>query len=289
MNGTYGTTKPAIINPSEADMFYFYRPSRSTDTSEFTTFKKLPDGCLTQSLYSENENGSNAIYLPGMYNLRLPMDKFDKAGIYTIYIKPKEFETTIIGVGSLVSFPDVTGVVFDGTEVNGLDGNGELVGYRVDFVGTDGVLTGDYKLISSSNKCEVEDGARYALNANGNLIFCTLSPSTKLPFTLDNGNEAVKGQKVKISNTRFNPVMVEVEMVEHDFETITTMLEGDQLRNLDAGTITTFNKNGEIYHQAKYGNVTNPDEDKHYDFKIADETSVQFGEEDVLADIKDNI
>ena len=38
-------------------------------------------------------------------------------------------------------------------------------------------------------------------------------------------------------------------MVDHDIETLTYMLEGDQLRNLDHGLLTYFNENREIYQQ----------------------------------------
>jgi hypothetical protein len=56
-------------------------------------------------------------------------------------------------------------------------------------------------------------------------------------------------QEISLINTKFEPIMLEIEMVEHDIETISTMLEGDQLRNLDHGLLTYFNDNGEIYQQ----------------------------------------
>ena len=45
--------------------------------------------------------------------------------------------------------------------------------------------------------------------------------------------------------------MIELEMVEHDIETVSTMLEGSQLRNMDNGLITTFNDKDEIYSQSE--------------------------------------
>jgi hypothetical protein len=47
--------------------------------------------------------------------------------------------------------------------------------------------------------------------------------------------------------------MIELEMVEHDAETISYMLEGNQLIDKDNALITTFNNNGEIYHQSEFG------------------------------------
>lgn len=289
MNGTYGTIKPAVISPEEAEVFYFYRPSRSSDAADFTAFKKL-DGCLSNCQY-ENDS-ENALNLPGMYNLKLPMDKFGKKGVYTIYIKPKEETVKIVGYGSLVSFPDVNGVVFNVSDLDDYTGTNELVGYRIEF------SDGSYKIITSSNICEAvkqnsnnasENGVRYALNSNGGLLFCTLTPSDTMSFTTNNDGGNYNGQTITLVNTNFNPVMVEVEMVEHDAETISTMLEGDQLRNLDEGMITTFNKDGGIYHQAIYGNVVKPDEGKHYDFKITKDDTVAYGEEDEFNDIKSEV
>ena len=45
--------------------------------------------------------------------------------------------------------------------------------------------------------------------------------------------------------------MIELEMVDHDIETVSTMLEGSQIRDLDNGLITTFNSNDEIYSQSE--------------------------------------
>jgi hypothetical protein len=40
-------------------------------------------------------------------------------------------------------------------------------------------------------------------------------------------------------------------MTTHDADTISNMLEGSQLRDIDNGLITTFNEKNEIYHQAE--------------------------------------
>ena len=52
-------------------------------------------------------------------------------------------------------------------------------------------------------------------------------------------------------NTMFEPVMLDIEMVDHDADTISNMLEGSQVRDLENGLITTFNENNQIYHQAE--------------------------------------
>ena len=46
--------------------------------------------------------------------------------------------------------------------------------------------------------------------------------------------------------------MMEIEMVTHDMDTLSYMLEGDQVNDRDNAIITTYNDNKEIYHQADY-------------------------------------
>ena len=56
------------------------------------------------------------------------------------------------------------------------------------------------------------------------------------------------------------PVPVTVithEMIDHDADTISTMLEGSQLRSLDNGLVTTFNADNEIYHQTEHFTLKN--------------------------------
>jgi hypothetical protein len=287
MNGTYGTTRPANINPDDAEVFYIYRPSRSEDSPEFPNFKKLKAEDVLKACTYSGENNSS-ISLLGMYTLRLPMNEFGKKGIYTIYIKPKEIEADIVSFSTLSAFPDVKGVVFRiGGDISSLADNGKLVGYRIEN-------GEEYRLITSSNRCipvpqnsnnAGESNVRYALNETGQFLFCTLTPLVSMPF-LNETSESIG--TVKLVNTKFNPVMLEVEMVEHDAETISTMLEGDQLRNLDTQVITTFNKDGGIYHQASYGNLVNPGRGMHYDFKIVKDEIFDYKEEEKFKDIKDN-
>ena len=61
--------------------------------------------------------------------------------------------------------------------------------------------------------------------------------------------------------------MIELEMVDHDAETISYMLEGNQLIDKDNALITTFNKYGEIYHQSEYGAYKDAYGNPLYEFK----------------------
>ena len=67
------------------------------------------------------------------------------------------------------------------------------------------------------------------------------------------------------------------------------MLEGDQIRNLDKGLITTFTSDGNIYHQASYGHMVNKKTGLNVDFKLKnDDTTVYTEESDKLDEVKDN-
>lgn len=275
MSGMYGTVKPADINiGNDVEVFYHYRPSYNSDDANFKNFKALD----AKSVLSTCNVGENNESISGLFNLKLPLNEFNRRGIYTIYIRPKEIEAIISNVGVLAAFPDVRGVIFDSSSDNmkGFKTANSLTGYRIEFL-EESQKTGDFKLITSSNMAEAisyvlnnssDKGVKYRFTMGGQQIFCTVTPSLSPTFKPNDvpfiGNS---GQKVKLVNTKFNPVMIELEMVEHDDETITYMLEGNQLIDKDNALITTFNKNGEIYHQSEYGAYKDEYGTPLYEFK----------------------
>lgn len=301
-NGTYGTKKPAFITSDDVDIFYHYRPNRNTDDTNFGNFKQI-DSNILSPVTAENEGGTTIGTLPGMYNIKLPLDKFTNKGIYTIYIKPKEITTNIVDVSTLAAYPNIRGIVIDANTMINMNNsailnNGGLVGFRVEYF-NNGERLEDYRIITSNNYCEPitqnmtdssQKGVRYRFRDNSNYIFCTLTPSTAMSFkSSDMPYIGETGQSIRLINTKFNPVMFEVELVDHDLETISTMLEGEQLRNLDNGLITTFNGNGEIYHQASYGHVINKNKGVNADFKVNNKTDVYTEEKIKMDDIKQNL
>lgn len=296
-NNTYGIKKPAVITANDVDIYYHYRPSRNSDDPNFSGFQTL-DRTLLSQFTVNGETGS----LPGMYNLKLPLGKFGKSGIYTVYIKPREIKTTIVDVSTLAAYPDIKGIVINSSDLQDdaeAISNGGLVGYRVEYFDSNNERSTDYRIITSSNKCEpvtstltstIQKGVTYMYNNSGNLLFCTVTPSTSLPFnssSLPFIGQA--GQSIALINTKFNPVMLEIEMTEHDIETVSTMLEGDQLRNLDYALITTFNKDGGIYNQSSYGHVVNKAQSINADFRIKNDDAIVFEEAQKLKNIKENI
>lgn len=275
MSGMYGTIKPADIDiDKDIEIFYNYRPSLNSEDVEFKDFKKLNSSILKPCNTDEGED----VTISGLFNLKLPLDKFSKKGIYTIYIRPKEIDATIVDIGTLAAFSDVRGVVFNvGGNLSGLDNTNSLVGYRIEYFNNDNKKSGEFRIITSSNRAELINNVLnntyiknngYRFNMSGQQLFCTVTPSlapTFKPNTLPYIGKS--GERVKLINTKFNPVMIELEMVEHDEETITYMLEGNQLIDKDKSLVTTFNKQGEIYHQSEFGAYKDKYGNPLYEFK----------------------
>ena len=47
-------------------------------------------------------------------------------------------------------------------------------------------------------------------------------------------------------------------MTEHDIDTVSNMLEGSQLRDLDNGLVTTYNDDNQIVHQSEHYTLKDP-------------------------------
>lgn len=269
-NGVYGTVKPAFITSKDADIYYFYRPNRSSDSPDFMSFKKLESSLLSETTFTSSTDMVSDNILPGMYDLKLPLDVFSQKGFYTIYIKPKEIRTTISDVSVLAAYPDIRGIIINSSNIAVEDAsifnNGGLVGYRIEYFDNN-KRQNYYRIITSNNKCEPvsqnlndsnQKSVRYRYNDSSNLIFCTVTPSTATNFKSNALPFIGKtSQEIVLVNTKFDPIMIEVEMVDHDIETVSMMLENNQIRSLDNGLITTFNNDNEIYHQAEYMTLKN--------------------------------
>lgn len=273
MNNTYGTVRPSVIDPqTDIEIWYRYTPKRSNTDDVYKGFKKIPDSdvstMLEMSTIDESVENVDYTLLPGMYNLKLPASIFSNLGFYTIYIKPKEIICKIKDIGVLTAYPDVRGIVIDTDIIESssriLFKSNNLSGYRIEYFdsSTQGgtmVRQDYYRLITSGNSCEPvsqnvtssntnSNGYRY--NESGTLSFLTLTPSVSPSFIGSQKPYIGKpNQTISITNTKFDPVCVEIELCKNDFDTITTVLTGNQIRDLDNGTLTTYNENGEIFNQ----------------------------------------
>ena len=266
--GAYGTVIPSRIKSSDIDIYYAYHETRTSDSVENAVFKKLPSSILSNVLYDGGEDSVDNV-LEGLYNLKLPLEYFNRKGFYTVYIKPREIPAVIADVSSLTSFPNVRGIVIDSNDTSidedfrsKIHDNNQLVGYRIIFINDDGSRSEYYRLVTSNNRCEPviessnESGNKsytYRYNETSSLSFLTLTPSMAPSFKSSAAPYIGKPtQRVLFVNTLFEPIMLDIEMTEHDIDTLSYMLEGSQLRDLDNGLVTTYNENNQIVHQSEH-------------------------------------
>lgn len=268
--GAYGTTIPINIDnsdiPSLVDISYCYHEKRSFDSLSEAKFTKLDSAVLSQA--KRDTSGNFDEIVEGMYNLQLPLSEFNKKGFYTVYIKPKEVEAVITDVSSLTAFPNVRGLVIDSSSIQdsnmvekSLSNNG-LVGYRIVYISDSGARQDYYRIITSNNRCEPvvqapnsssDKSYTYRYDDASPLTFVTVSPSSAPTFK-ENATPFIgkPTQKILLVNTYFEPIMLDIEMTTHDADTISNMLEGSQLRDLDNGLVTTYNDRNEIYNQSEH-------------------------------------
>lgn len=270
-NNTYGIVRAALIDPSDVEIFYSYRPTRNSEDESFKKWRKIDD---VASVFSNGELETSTeadIRLPGMYNLNLPVSIFGRKGFYSIYIRPKELTCTIKDVGALESYPEIRGIVLDMNDIpenRSLFTNDNLVGYRVEYYNFqgDGLMRQQYyRLVTSNNLCEPvsqnvitsnTSSNGYRFNAGGTLCFITLTPSTAPSFK-PNATPyiGVPNQKIVLVNTKFDPVTLEVNIVENDMDTLSYGIYGETVRNLDNGRVSIYNRDDEIFKQFEFSTV----------------------------------
>lgn len=263
--GAYGTIRPADVSPDDIEIILNYTPSR--DVTDNFVLRKLDAANIIRPYFNNNQTGGNAgiEILGGLYNLRLPASEFNQLGIYTLYIRPAQIRTLITDCGVLSSLPNVKGIVIDLNNVptefrNKFVAQG-LVGFRVEYLNDDGTkIPNFFRIITSNFYCEPvlqnltntsQKAIRYRyVDGVTNLMFCTLSPSTA-PSNKANATPFIgqPAQNIIITNTFFNPVTVDIEIVEYDVSTLAIALYGNQTKSIDDGIYTIYDNNNNIYKQ----------------------------------------
>lgn len=293
MNSTYGNVKSAVIDPEkDVEIFYHYRPTLNSEDINYRNFKKIEDITSVFTTVNIDEDATNAngnpfpdSILPGMYNLSLPVNIFGKKGFYTIFIRPKEIYCTIKDVGALGAYPDISGIILDMNDIDSdrsLFGSDNLVGYRVEYLQYEnsGVRRQDYyRLITSNNFAEPisqnltssnTNSNAYRFNESGSLTFITLTPSTSPRFRASSKPYiGTPNQQIIITNTKFDPICLRIEICENDFDTIQTSIDGNQIRSLDNGILTTYNEDYEIFKQWEFFTLKdNYNKNAKYEVKV---------------------
>ena len=262
--GTYGTIRPADVSPEDVQIIMNYTPSRDV-TNNFVLTQLDATSILRPYFNNAATGGKTNEILGGLYNLRLPVDQFNKLGIYTLYIKPAEIRTKITDCGVLSALPNVKGIVIDLNNVpseyrNKFVSQG-LIGFRVEYLNSDGTkIPNFFRIVTSSFYCEpvyqnltntLQKSIRYRyVDTTTNLMFCTLSPSSA-PTNKPNATPFIgqPDQSIIITNTFFNPITTEIEIVEHDISTLAIALYGNQTKSINDGIYTIYDGSNNIYKQ----------------------------------------
>lgn len=260
--GTYGRVRNADVSIEDISMYYNFIPNRETNNNVMYSLdaKTVLEYCYLPSddenLITDSEN-----LLEGLYNLKLPASIFNELGIYTIFIKPKTVSTVIIDCNVLSALPTVKGIVLDINSLPpNLTSNNALQGYRIEYISADNTkLRNVSRYVVTSNKVvpvaenvgsTTQRGTRYRLDDSGSLLFLQLTPSSSsdikanaLPFI------GISGQKILITNTFFNPLSVEVEMVENTIDSVMDIVAGEQTKDVRNGISTHYDKDRKIIKQ----------------------------------------
>jgi hypothetical protein len=261
-SGNYGTIRPADVSINDVEIFYSYTPNREL----VVDVQLIPLNPAEVLIPASNPSNINEIF-GGLYTLKLPTNVFGAKGFFNIIIRPRQIRTTIQDCSVLIDNQDVKGIVFDINQIpldlqNRFE-NGNLVGYRVEYLKEETGTGQDkiqnlFRIITSNNRAlpvtqnqgNSNASVAYTFNDNSTSVFCTVSPSSApsikpnaIPFI---GNPQ---QEVIITNTFFDPVMLEIEMVEFDDETLAYALFSNQTKSLEDGIYTIYNFGNQIYRQ----------------------------------------
>lgn len=263
--GVYGTKRPSDVAPVDIEVIVVYSASRNA--GEQQTFTRFAGTDVIKPLFNVGTAGavSTVEIMGGLYNLELPTTVFTKKGIYGVYIRPAQIRMTIEDCGSLAAFPDIAGLVFNTQAVptefvtkfinNGLDG------YRIEYISPSNKakIPNLFRIVTSSFLAEAvtetssnanQKTIRYKYTNSGTKLFVTVTPNvapsykpTSPPFI------GQKGQTVIITNTNFNPMYMEIEMVDYDMETLNIALYGEQSKSIDDGIYTLYDFENNIFAQ----------------------------------------
>ena len=290
--GNYGTIRLADVSPQDVEIIVNYTPSRDAG-NEFTLTKLDSLQYLTPYFNNTNTGGAANEVLGGLYNLVLPTDQFNALGIYTLMIRPSQIRTVINDCGVLSALPNVKGIIIDlqtvPDEYKNKFVNQGLVGFRVEYLNDDGSKVSNFfRIITSNFYCEpvIQNltntnlkTIRYRYtDSPSNLMFCTLTPSSS-PSSKPNATPYIgtANQSIIITNTFFNPTMVEVEIAEHDASTLAIALYGNQTKSMDDGIYTIYDTSNNIYRQYNLYEIRDQFNNLLYEVRQDRGSNIDFG------------
>ncbi len=274
--GIFGTKKLADITVDDVDILYAYNSSRESlgDTTFKPLFPTITDADLKKMLGAD-----------GVYKLRLPADKFNQLGFYSILIKPKTIETIIQDCSFVVSSDNndikisKKGIVIPSAQFQKA---GSIIGFQIEYFDKNDVkIKNLHRIVTSSelvsvstNNNTINQGANaYTLDPGGTNLFLTVTPDE--PSLISNSTTidiGQKGQKILISNTFFDPISIEVEMTDMTIKTLGIGIFGNSTRDLETSILSYFDDQNRIYRQ--YNLYTNKKKFSNGNIDIREQRSI---------------
>src|SRR3989304_4218326 len=201
--GIFGTKMLVSVGVNDVDILYAFSPSREEigDTAFKPLFPTITDADLKKMLGAD-----------GSYKLRLPADKFNQLGFYSILIKPKTIETVIQDCSYVVSNDNDSikiskkGIVIPSAQFQTA---GSIIGFQVEYFDKNNVkIKNLHRIITSSelvsistNNNTINQGANaYALDAGGTNLFLTVTPDEPSLISSGSIDLGQRGQKILVSN-----------------------------------------------------------------------------------------
>jgi len=251
--GIYGSKRLSDCDFNDVDIFYAYSPGRESlgDTQFVPLFNSVTNNEFRKLLGAD-----------GGYKLRLPASVFNKLGFYMVLIEPKSFEVSIADCSYVVTNTDQElqiskkGIVIPKLQ---FQSTGSLIGYKVEYFDDNGIkiknfhriiTSSDLVSLSSNSSSSNPSATSYFLDNNGTQLFLTLTPDEVSLITSEQKPDLGKGgQKILISNTFFDPHMMEIEMVDQNIKTLSYGIFGNAVRDLSNGVFSIFDENNNMYKQ----------------------------------------
>lgn len=251
--GIYGNKSLASVDYNDVDILFAYSPDRQSlgNTQMQPLYNNITNNELRKLLGAD-----------GVYKLRLPAGIFNQLGFYTILIKPKSFEVIITDCSYIVTNNDdelqlsKKGIVIPTLQ---FQNSGSLVGYQIEyFDNNNNKIKNFHRIITSSDRVSLSPNTSssnpasttYTLDSNGTQLFLTLTPDeASLISGVPQASLGKGGQKILISNTFFDPTVIEIEMVDHTLKTLSYGIFGNATRDTENGIYSVFDEEGNLYKQ----------------------------------------
>jgi hypothetical protein len=259
--GITGIIRPSTVDLNDIEVLYSFTPNRITKPTNFNLLT------TTNIIEKRFVSDTSTQVLQGMYNLKLPSDIFNQVGYYTIMIRPKQIITTILDCGVLSQLPDQKGIILNtndgflstlGEKLN----PGGLSGFRVEYLNSDdsSIISNLFTTVAYSNRCEAvsqpsnsstQKSVVYRFNDTGSLLFLSVTPSTS-PSIKANAFPyiGVAGQQIILSNSYFDPQVIDIELTEYDLNKIALLINGERTLNVETGIENIYDKDKNIVEQS---------------------------------------